>query len=72
MEQIELASLKTGDRITFRSPTRWGTGWVITRVVRGFYRNADAPALGRSPTVRYGGYDDFVVLAHEIVEVVQR
>jgi hypothetical protein len=54
-------TIQIGDRITFRATTRWSDE-ATTRVVNGF------DPLGR-PTVRYGGYPDFIVRRAEISKV---
>jgi hypothetical protein len=51
-------NIKVGDRITFRAVTRWGAA-KASRIVTGFY-------LGE-PTVRYGGWSDFIVHWHEVI-----
>ena len=52
--------IKLGDRITFKAVTRWGDN-KETRVVNGFHAG--------QPTVRYGGWRDFVVRLDEISQV---
>lgn len=59
--RTEIANIRLGDRITFRSPTRDGTK-TLTRVVNGFWVNGN-------PTVRAHGWSNFVVAAHEISQV---
>lgn len=56
---IDLAAIKVGDRITFKSPTRYSFR-KATRVVNGF--------LWGRPTVRFGGWADFAVRPWEIIE----
>ena len=58
----DIATVKEGDRITFRSPTRDGNR-KLTRVVNGFWGDTDMP------TVRAYGWDRFAVRPHEIIEV---
>jgi hypothetical protein len=58
-----LDPIKIGDRIKFRCVTRW-SGQVVWRKVNGFWR--DNPDY---PTVRYGGWGDFVVKPDEIIDV---
>ncbi len=53
-------NIKKGDRITFISTTRWGGRQTATRVVNGFNRE--------QPTVRFGGWREFVVHPSEIIE----
>lgn len=53
--------MEVGDRITFRSPTRWADR-TVTRVVKAI--QAD------HPVVRYGGYGEFIVRPHEVREVI--
>lgn len=53
-----MGDFKIGDRITFRAATRWSDR-KATRVVNGFFN-------GR-PTVRFGGWADFVVRPEEII-----
>ena len=55
---------KVGDRITFKVPTRWEHR-KVTRVVKRV-RNLN------SVEVTYGGWDRFVVFAHEISELEER
>ena len=55
-----MRKVKIGDRLTFCSPTRWGPKRA-TRVVTGFYND--------KPTVRYGGWGNFIVEPHEIIAV---
>ena len=52
--------IQIGDRIKFRAITRWSTA-AVWRKVNGFWVD------GR-PTVRYGGWADFIVSHHEITE----
>ena len=52
--------LTAGDRITFRSPTRY-TDRAATRIVNGFYHD--------QPTVRYAGCANFIVRRAEISAV---
>ena len=54
--------MKVGDRITFRAVTRWSNGKAETRKVNGFTE------LGW-PTVRFGGWGEFVVRPSEVVHV---
>ena len=53
-----MTQLAVGDRITFRSATRWSCA-KATRVINGFY--------GDRPTVRYGGCPNFIVRRSEIL-----
>lgn len=53
--------MKIGDSITFRAATRWGNS-KATRKIVGIDR------LER-PLVRFGGWDSFVVMRHEIVSI---
>jgi len=53
-------AIKLGDRITFKAVTRWGDS-KATRKVNGFHAGC--------PTVRYGGWGDFVVRHNEISQV---
>jgi hypothetical protein len=57
-----MKKIKKGDRIVFKAATRWGFK-KATRIVNGFWDN--------EPTVRFGGWSDFVVHAHEIKEVIK-
>lgn len=61
MKGKQTMKLEIGDRITFCSATRWSTA-KVTRKVNGFSGDG-------SPTVRYGGWSDFVVRPHEITAV---
>lgn len=56
-----MKDINIGDRIRFRSPTRDGTR-TVWRVVNGFWASGE-------PTVRYYGWDNFVVHLDEILEV---
>jgi len=58
----EIKSLDIGDRIKFRAATRWGDR-KVWRKVNGFHGSED------KPTVRFGGWPEFVVRHHEIVEI---
>jgi hypothetical protein len=59
--------IQIGDRITFRAATRW-SGAKVTRVVNGFWQeDLDRQS---SPTVRYGGWGNFIVYRREILEVI--
>lgn len=53
-----MSKLNVGDRIKFQAATRWNCS-PVWRVVNGFDH------LGR-PTVKYGGWRDFVVNLVEI------
>lgn len=53
--------VKVGDRIRFRAATRWSNA-AVWRKVNGFWANG-------MPTVRFGGWDNFVVQPGEILEV---
>ena len=55
---------RVGDRITFRSITRWSAK-ATTRVVKAIDPDG-------SVAVRYGGWGDFRVLPAEIVAVERR
>ena len=55
--------LQIGDRIRFRAVTRWSDRPAI-RVIRGFDRY-------NRPLVRFGGWSDFIVERHEIIERIQ-
>jgi hypothetical protein len=50
---------KIGQKITFKSPTRWGNS-KATRIINGTFKGL--------PTVRYGGWSAFVINANEIIE----
>lgn len=52
-----------GDTIRFRSVTRWSNK-AATRKVNGFY--------GDCPTVRFGGWSQFVVHPREVLEIVTK
>lgn len=52
--------ISLGDRITFKSVTRWGYQ-KATRRVNGFYQGL--------PTVRFSGCADFIVRHDEISEI---
>lgn len=54
--------INEGDRITFKAATRHSYR-KVTRVVNGFWLSTN------KPTVRYQGWSDFAVQAHEIIEV---
>jgi hypothetical protein len=53
--------IKLGDRIKFKSATRW-SGKAATRVVNGFHNGC--------PTVRYSGWGKFIVRLEEVIEIV--
>jgi hypothetical protein len=57
----QICNVKVGDRIKFKAVTRW-SGRAVWRNVNGFDLNA-------RPTVRFGGWPDFVVRLNEILEV---
>lgn len=62
---MNMHGLKVGDRITFRAVTRWSDR-SATRVVNGH-------TLGYGyPTVRFGGYAEFVVRPSEISVVTRK
>ena len=63
---VPLRSLRKGDRIRFRAPTRWSCR-PVWRVVNGL----DPHRPGRV-TVRFGGWGAFVVMPHEILEIELR
>lgn len=52
-----------GDRIVFRSITRWNDK-IATRIVNGY--------VCGNPTVRFGGWRDFVVRPDEIVAIIPK
>lgn len=56
--------IEIGDRITFKSPTRWADR-KATRVVKGFDPH------GR-PEVAYGGCPYFIVQLHEVISVQKK
>ena len=58
--KMKTNKIEIGDKITFRAATRWNCG-KVTRVVNGFYDSKN-----KIPTVRYGGWSDFVVKPNEI------
>jgi len=62
MERVTLSQIKVGTRIKFKACTRWSNAEQI-RVVNGFYKNL--------PTIRFGGWSDFVVLENEIISIIQ-
>ena len=51
---------KTGQRITFKSPTRNGNVKAI-RVINGTFNGF--------PTVRFNGWSNFVIRQNEIIEI---
>jgi hypothetical protein len=55
--------VRIGDYIRFRAACRWNGNEAATRKVNGFHKPS-----GR-PTVRYGGYPNFVVSYGEILRV---
>ena len=62
---------RVGDRLTFKAATRWSCA-KATRKVNGFYNlYADDGCTIRDkyPTVRYGGWPDFVVRPYEIISI---
>lgn len=66
--------IEKGDRIVFRSPTRWSGYAKATRVVNGF--DMDRAMAGMDddeydPTVRYGGHPHFIVKRHEVIDVLK-
>lgn len=56
----EATQIEPGDRIRFRAATRWSEAAVWRKVV-----GMD----GDSPLVRFGGYSEFLVHPHEVIEV---
>lgn len=56
-------TIKIGDRIQFRAITRW-SGVATWRKVNGF----DSRGW---PTVVFGGWRDFIVRPHEVLQVEQ-
>lgn len=54
--------LKIGDRIKFKATTRSGSR-TVWRKITGFYGNTNLP------TVRYDGWNNFLVYHHEILDV---
>ena len=61
---IEIDQIKVGDRIKFRSPTRSGNK-AVWRVVNGHWPDT------KWPTVRFDGWNDFVVRPHEIIDHIE-
>lgn len=61
MENSILSQIKVGTKIKFKSCTFWNNAKQV-RVVNGFYKNL--------PTVRFGGWSDFVVLENEIISII--
>ena len=59
--EMQMTNIKVGDRIQFRSITRWNSR-TVWRKVNGFW-------AGRGPTVRFGGWGNFIVRWDEIVDV---
>lgn len=53
-------SIEPGDRIKFRAATRWSDAAVWRKVV-----GMD----GDSPLVRFGGYSEFLVHPHEVIDI---
>ena len=51
---------KTGQRITFKSPTRYGC-IKATRIINGTFNGL--------PTVRFNGWVNFVIRQNEIIEI---
>ena len=71
MSIIQSYGGRIGDRITFRSPTRWSCV-KATRKVNGFwklYADDKCTVIAHWPTVRYGGYAEFIVRPHEIISI---
>jgi hypothetical protein len=64
----DTTNIRIGDRITFRAVARWNTR-TVTRIVRGYWSDRTMPAFGRLPTVRFGGFDAFIVRTHEITHI---
>jgi hypothetical protein len=62
MENSMLSQIKVGTRIKFKACTRWSNAKQV-RVVNGFHRNL--------PTIRFGGWSDFVVRENEIISIIQ-
>ena len=67
---IPQGHIEVGDRIIFRSPTRWSNERA-TRIVRGCIIS-DNYAFPSSPRilVRYASCDDFIVHSHEVLEIL--
>tara|TARA_R100001143_G_C3245462_1_gene81095 strand:- start:129 stop:356 length:228 start_codon:yes stop_codon:yes gene_type:complete len=61
----QICNLKVGDRIKFKTDdgavTRWSN--------RAVWRNVNGFDLNARPTVKFGGWPDFVVRLDEILEV---
>jgi len=53
-------NFKIGQKITFKSPTRWGNS-KATRIINGTWNEL--------PTVRFGGWSNFVIKENEIIEI---
>ncbi len=62
---MKTSDIEVGDRITFCAVTRYSNKTVI-RKVNGFF------GMARRPTVRFHGWNDFVVEAHEITQIHKR
>ena len=62
-KKSDILRLEVGDRIEFKALTRWAHK-KVTRLVTGFYGNA--------PTVRYGGWSNFVVRHCEISKIIKK
>ena len=61
MERVMLSQIKVGTKIEFKATTRWSNSKQV-RVVNGFHKNL--------PTIRFGGWSDFVVKESEIISIV--
>ena len=58
-----LEQIKVGTKIEFKACTRWSSKKEI-RIVNGFTR-------GGLPTIRFGGWSDFVLRENEIIRIIE-
>lgn len=70
MTSTEVRALEIGQFIEFLSPTTNGTHRAVRKIRD--VRPAMGCPLHTVVEVCYNGYDDFVVMQHEIIQVVER
>ena len=58
-----------GKRVVFRALCRWNTA-KATRIIKGI-SSSDRGRYGGGPIVRFGGYANFYVGPHEVIEVLE-
>ncbi len=61
---ITVTEKDIGKRVTFRSPRMWNSA-KATRVIRGIGSRG-------GPIVYFGGYTDFCVRPHEVIEILEK